>query len=385
MFNTLDRIIILDGATGTELQKRGLPSGACPEKWVLEHPEAIKEVQRNYADAGSDFVYAPTFGANRINLKNHGITESVSSICRSLVSISRDAVPDHVLVGGDISSTGLQLFPFGTATYDEIVDVYREQAEALEEAGVDFYGIETQISLYEARAALTAVKQVSKKPVLVTFSCNSSGRSIMGANLISALLCAQDMGADAFGINCCGDLGLVSRLLGEINEYSRIPLIAKPNAGLPITENGKIRYAMTPEQFVAAVPDFVNSGAAMIGGCCGTNKAHIAALSAAVKGLKPLPHNPVKTSAAASQTAVVDVTESTCMAEIPVDDDLTENMAEAMAEGAELLRLHIRDEDDIDCVDSCQYALTMPLAVSFESDELKEKFLYVYHGKPYIL
>ena len=144
MFKNLQNIFLLDGATGTELQKRGLSKGVCPEKWVLENPDALRDVQRRYAAAGSNAVYAPTFGANRASLKSHGFSTDIRSLCRDLVSLSRESVPDNVLVAGDIAPTGLQLMPFGTATFDDLVDIFTEQAAALDEAGVDFFGIETQ-------------------------------------------------------------------------------------------------------------------------------------------------------------------------------------------------------------------------------------------------
>ena len=383
MFNDLSSVFLLDGATGTELQKRGMEKGVCPEKWVLEHPEAIREVQQGYARAGSRMVYAPTFGANRASLKSHGFAADVRTLCRDLVAISRDAVPDSILVAGDISPTGLQLMPYGTADFDEHVDIYTEQAEALEEAGVDLFGIETQMSLPEARAAMIAVRKVSRKPVLISFACGESGRSVMGTDLSAALLSLQDLGADAYGINCGGDLKLIARLLGQMRRYSRLPLIAKPNAGMPQLVNGQSVYSMTPADFAAAAGELVSSGAALLGGCCGTCAAHIEALAQATYGMHPYPFapDPAVTAVAASQTRVVEIDGDTEYAELPIDDDLLENMIDAMSEGAEVLKLHIRNEDDIDTIDDCQYGLSLPLSVTFEDDSLKAPFLYIYHGK----
>ncbi|MGE4354360.1 MAG: homocysteine S-methyltransferase family protein [Oscillospiraceae bacterium] len=381
----LKRPFILDGATGTELQKLGMERGACPEIWVLEHPEAIKKIQRAYAKAGSDCVYAPTFGANRASLKQHGITTDIRRLCLNLVSLSREAVPDTVLVAGDIAPCGLQLMPYGMATFEDLVDIYTEQAEALEEAGVDFYAIETQMSIPEARAALIAVKNVSKKPVLVSFACNESGRSVMGANLISALLSAQELGAYAYGINCCGNMALITKLLGDMRVYSRLPLISKPNAGLPDMSTGKAVYKMQPEAFAAAAEGFVKNGAAFLGGCCGTDDAHIAALSTATRNMNVLPPSPLRAAVAASQSRVIEVTSDTTIIQKEITDDLLDAMEEVIEAGGELMKLHIRDEDDIEAVDDCQYGLSIPLCVSFESDALKNAFLHIYNGKPYIL
>lgn len=376
-----DRIFILDGATGTELQKRGMERGVCPEKWVLAHPEAIQDIQGRYARAGSNAVYAPTFGANRAALKAHGFAADIRTLCRDLVDISRSAVPAGVLVAGDISPTGLQLMPYGMATFDELVDIYAEQAAALDEAGVDFFGIETQMSLPEARAALIAVKKVSSKPVAVTFACGDTGRSVMGTDLTAALLALQDLGADAYGINCGGNLELIARLLKTMYPYSRVPLIAKPNAGLPDMSTGTAVYTMTGEDFARAAGSFAEAGAAAMGGCCGTCESHIAALAAATSGIAPIPVNPTKTFVAASQTRVADLDADTEYAELAIDDDLLDNMLSAMGEGAEVVKLHIRDEDDIDTIDDCQYGLSLPLCVSFADPALRESFQRIYHGK----
>ncbi|MGI6028313.1 MAG: homocysteine S-methyltransferase family protein [Candidatus Heteroscillospira sp.] len=381
MFKNLNSVFLLDGATGTELQKRGMERGVCPEKWVLEHPAAIQEIQRAYAAAGSMAVYAPTFGANRASLKSHGFNADVRSLCRDLVAISRDAVPGSVLVAGDLAPTGLQLMPYGTADFEELVDIYTEQAAALEEAGVDFFAVETQMSIPEARAALIAVKSVSAKPAIVSFSCGDSGRSVMGSDLVSGLLCMQELGADAYGINCCGDLKLMEKLLNRMRGYSGIPLIAKPNAGKPELIDGEARYRMTPAGFADEALGLVQSGAALIGGCCGTCDAHIAALAGAVADVHPYTPAPSAVSVAASQTRVAEIDGDTEIVPVEINDDILESMAEAMGEGAELIRLHIRDENDIETVDENQYGLSLPLSVSFADAVLREKFLRVYHGK----
>ena len=377
------RITILDGATGTELMKRGMPAGACPEAWILNHPDAIRELQRAYTAAGSSCVYAPTFGANRERLRAHGLKTDVRALCRELVDITRSAVPDGFPVGGDISSTALQLFPFGSATFDDLIDIFTEQAEALCEAGVDFFAIETQMSLAEARAALIAVRSVSDKPALVSLACGDTGRTIMGTDITAALLSLQALGADACGVNCCSDLDVLARLIGNMQPYAKVPLVAKPNAGKPDMSSGSAVYRLSPEDFAAAGVRYASLGAACLGGCCGTTPEHIAALARACDGLAPRPLPAQPKLAAASQTRVVDIGGDTEFADAEINDDLAESMAEAMAEGADILRLRVRDEDDIETIDDCQYALTLPLSVSFEAPELRAKFERVYHGFAY--
>jgi 5-methyltetrahydrofolate--homocysteine methyltransferase len=383
-FNDLP--LILDGATGTQLQKNGLPSGACVEKWALDNPDTIKKIQRSYVDAGSQAVYAPTFGANRLGLKKHGIIgESVRDICRRLVELSKDAVNGRALVGGDIAPTGLQLAPIGTVSFDELLDIFTEQAAALEDAGVDFFGIETQMSLAEARAAVLAVKSVSNKPIAVSFSCGSTGKTLFGGDLTAALLSLSDLGISAYGINCSGDLKLITGLLKAMKPYSDIPLIAKPNAGLPEIIKGAMVYNLSPEDLASEVPAFVAAGARLIGGCCGTDERHIAEIK---RAMEPL-HYPDLTAstgeAYSSESRVVDFSGETQVSEIQLSDDIMEDAAAAEAMGAEVLKVALREKEDIDIIEEYQYSIRAPLMVECRDSELLEGFLRIYNGKPKIL
>ena len=171
---------ILDGATGTELQNRGYNGKECTEKWVLEHPEVVKKMEREYIEAGSQIIYAPTFGANRVKMEENGIFNEVTEYNHRLVEIAKEAAGDSALVAGDISPLGKFLFPLGDMSFEEMVDVYKEQVKAQEEAGVDLFVIETVMTVPEARAALLAVKEVSEKPVLVCFTCDETGQTLMG-------------------------------------------------------------------------------------------------------------------------------------------------------------------------------------------------------------
>jgi len=274
--------LILDGATGTELQKRGMPFGGCTEAWVLEHPEAILELQRAYIDAGSQAVMAPTFGANRASLEKYGLSGRAREFNLRLTALSLEAAQGRVLVGGDISPTGLFMEPLGDYTFDDIAGIYAEQAEALDEAGVDFFAVETQLSADEAMAALKGIKSVSTGPVFVSFSINGAGRTMWGEALAAIAPDFAAAGADAFGINCCGDLELITRILSEVHEKTDLPLIAKPNAGLPRAEGANVYYDMTPETLAAAIPGFLAVGATLLGGCCGTTPEHIRAIKGQV-------------------------------------------------------------------------------------------------------
>ena len=179
--------LILDGATGTELQKRGFTGDVSAEEWVLAHPEAIADIQRGYVQAGSQVLYCPSFGANRQKLEEHGIFNKTADYNRRLAELSKKAAEGRALIAGDLSPTGLFLAPMGQASFEELVDIYADQAAGLEQAGVDLYVIETMMTLSDARAAVLAVRNVSEKPILVTFTCDENGRSISGTDITAAL------------------------------------------------------------------------------------------------------------------------------------------------------------------------------------------------------
>ena len=192
--------LVLDGANGTELQKRGYDGSICTETWVLEHPEVMMQLQKEYIEAGSNVIYAPTFGANRVKLEENGIFNQVADYNKRLVAVSREAAEGTgALVAGDIATTGKFLAPVGDVTFDELYDIYHEQAEAIADAGADMFVIETIMTVPDARAALLAVRDVTDKPVLVSFTCDEKGRTLTGSDVLAAMVIMQGMEADAFG------------------------------------------------------------------------------------------------------------------------------------------------------------------------------------------
>ena len=283
--------VILDGATGTNLMEAGMPIGACPEAWVLEHPEVLLDLQKKYVEAGSNIVYAPTFTGNRIKLEEYGLRERIEEINRTLVELSRQAVEGKTLVAGDMTMTGQQLFPLGELKFEELVEVYKEQAKILAGAGVDLIVVETMMSLQECRAAVLAIREVCSLPIMVSLTYNEDGRTLFGTPPETAVVVLQSLGVDAIGINCStGPMEMVE-LVRRMAEYATVPVFAKPNAGLPELEGKKTVYRMTPEEFAEAGTKLVQAGAAMVGGCCGTRPEHIRALADAVRGMevrKPL-------------------------------------------------------------------------------------------------
>ncbi len=281
--------VILDGATGSNLQKAGMPAGVCPELWILEHEEALTHLQESFVDAGTQILYAPTFSGNRLKLAEYGLSGRAEEINRRLVSLSKKAAKGRALVAGDMTMTGELLKPYGPLDLEECIDIYKEQARYLSDAGVDLFVVETMMSLAEARAAVIAIKETCDLPVMVSMTFEEDGRTLYGTDCVTAVVVLQSIGADVIGANCSTGPEQMLPLLRRMKEYADVPLLAKPNAGLPIlVEDGTV-YPMGPEEFASFGPAFVQAGVGFLGGCCGTTPAHVALLAEKVQGRQVLP------------------------------------------------------------------------------------------------
>lgn len=376
--------LILDGATGTELQKRGFTGEVSAEEWVLAHPEAIVEIQRGYVQAGSQVLYSPSFGANRQKLEEHGIFNKTADYNRRLAELSKKAAEGKALVAGDISPTGMFLAPLGQASFEELVDIYTEQTAGLEQAGVDLYVIETMMTLSDARAAVLAVRSVSEKPILVTFTCDEQGRSISGTDITAALTVLQGMGIDAFGLNCSAGPREMLAQIRRLREYARVPLIAKPNAGMPQIVDGKAIYSCTPEEFTALVPEFLQAGVAIFGGCCGTDAGHIAALKKALEGAKITPPDPRHTEmlpAATEKLPMYLPADARCSQVLAVTEDLEEQLQDAMESEEAMVAIRLEGWEDVDALADVQYSIRKPLCLACDDGEVLEAALRVYQGR----
>lgn len=302
------KTVILDGATGTNLQAAGMPVGVCPEQWILEHPNVLIELQKAYVEAGTDILYAPTFSANRLKLQEYGLEDKLTKMNRELVELSKQAAGTcagncadapggcaragarKVYVAGDLTMTGQQLYPIGELQFEELVDIYKEQAGVLLEAGVDLFVVETMMSLQECRAAVIVIRELCDLPIMVSLTYQTDGRTLYGTTPEIATVVLQELGVDAIGINCSTGPEDMLAPVKKMAEYATIPVFAKPNAGLPRLENGKTIFDTTPEEFAACGKKLVEAGAAFVGGCCGTTPAHIKALADAVADMKaPVP------------------------------------------------------------------------------------------------
>ena len=272
-----DTPIFLDGATGSNLQKKGMPSGVCPEQWILENKEVLVTLQKDFIDAGSRIIYAPTFTANRIKLKEYGLEENIRQMNHDLVAISKEAAGQRAYVAGDITMTGEQLAPMGRLDFEELVAVYKEQIGCLVEAGVDLLVVETMMSLQETRAAVIAAKEVCDLAVMATLTFEADGRTLFGTDAVTAAVVLENLGVAAVGVNCSTGPDKMVSAVRSMAEVTTLPIIAKPNAGLPFLDaEGNTVYDMDAKTFGICMKDIVEAGASIIGGCCGTTPEYIA-------------------------------------------------------------------------------------------------------------
>ncbi|MBN1906656.1 MAG: homocysteine S-methyltransferase family protein [Deltaproteobacteria bacterium] len=280
-------ILISDGAWGTELHKRGLKPGECPENWNLTHHDDVYAIAKGYIDAGSDIILTNSFGANPIKLKNYNLEEKVVELNRAAAMISREAAGDTHFVFGSMGPTGLMLCT-GDGSEDEVYEGYCIQAKALAEGGVDALCIETMSDPVEASLAIKAAKASTSCEVACTFVFNKSlsgdFHTMMGLSVDDAMNIARGAGADIIGSNCGNGIDGMVEIVGLIRKQDNsTPILVQANAGLPIFKDGETIFRETPEQMAGKAADLINAGANIIGGCCGTNSEHIRALAKAVR------------------------------------------------------------------------------------------------------
>ncbi len=410
-FNELleKRIMLLDGAFGTELQKRGMPNGVCPEKWVIEHPDVLIEIQREYINAGSDIIYTCTFGGNRIKLEEYGLGGKVVELNRELVRISKMAAAgSNCLVAGDLAPTGNFIEPFGDMPFEKTVDIYKEQVRGLLAGGVDLFVIETMLDIQEARAALLAVKESTDLPVLVSMTFGEEGRTLTNSDPVTVLLILQGLGADAVGVNCSTGPKDMIKIISLMKPYARVPLLAKPNAGLPRLVNGVTVFDMKAEEFGAYARDFAKAGVNLLGGCCGTSAPYIESIKRNIEGCQPIGISAEPYSALTSSRKTVFVGFNNPVAIIgerinptgkkQLGEELRQRKfsevrrlaAEQVENGAELLDVNVGmpgiDEKAtmVEIVKLLSNIVESPLCLDSSSPEVLEAALRIYPGKALI-
>ena len=279
-----EQTIYLDGACGSNLVKAGMPSGVCPEKWILEHRDVMLSLQKAYVEAGTDILYAPTFTANRVKLQEYGLEDKMHEMIMDLVGISKEAAASakdgrKVYIAGDLTMTGQALKPMGPMELEDLIDIYKEQIKDLTEAGVDLLVVETMMSLAETRAAVIAAKEMGDLAIMATLTFEGDGRTLYGTDAITAGVVLEALGVCAIGVNCSTGPAKMEQLVRDLANVTTIPIVAKPNAGLPsLDEEGKTCYSMDATEFGEEMKVLVNAGASVLGGCCGTTPEFIAKL-----------------------------------------------------------------------------------------------------------
>ena len=380
---------LMDGATGTELQKRGMPLSACTEQWALEHPEALLELQRAYVEAGAQVLVTPTLGANRGALEKFGLADRVEEYNARLTGLTRQAAAGRALVAGDLGPTLHAIPPYGETPFEVLVGFYAEQAAALERAGVDLFLVESVMAMAEARAAVLGIRESgSRRPILVTCYCDEEGRTPSGTDVLACAIVMQGMGVTAFGLNCV-DPAVAEEQLARLHLYTDLPLIAEPSAGLPDLASGKPDYPDNADAFARRTPQWAAAGVRIFGGCCGTAPAHIAALGRAMatvdfSAFPPVEKDPDVIPCASEKearfiTPDVDVGET-----IQCTDHLMEDILEAEEErpvGA--LKIEVLDTDDLEIFAREQYAVRDALCLWSDVPELLEKALRLYQGRAF--
>lgn len=391
--------VVLDGAMGTVIQQQGIKAGKYPDLLSINQRDVIISIHRRYVEAGSNIIYANTFGANRYKLEGSGY--GVSEVVKASVSAAKEAAQGRAFVALDVSSLGQMLEPLGTLTFEEAYDAYREVMLAGIEAGADLVAIETMSDLYEVKAALLAAKENTNLPVIVTMSFEKNGRTFTGCTAESAVRTLTSLGADAIGLNCSMGPDDVYPIIRTIAENTYLPVIAKPNGGLPDPVTGK--FSLDADSFAQEMQKCIEAGATVVGGCCGTTPEHIKALKNSLDGLTPAKRDCIKTSCICTPDNCVRIDGVRVIGErinptgkkrfqqalLENDLDYIVQLGVQQADaGAQILDVNVGypgvdEKTMLPCVvKKLQSVLNLPLQLDSSDPQALEAGLRVYNGKP---
>ena len=287
------RVLLGDGAMGTELQQAGLESGGCGEAWNLDQPERVLAIQRRYAEAGSELLLTNTFGASRIMLERHDEGARTADINRAAVAIAREALGGRGFVLGDMGPFGGLMEPYGEIACRDVERAFREQARALVEGGADGIIIETQTALEELELAIAAAKEAGARVVIGSIAFDKMAdeddvRTMMGISPEQAAEFMAEHGCDLAALNCGTgvDMAMAARIVARYRATSGLPVMAQPNAGQPVLEDMQVRYKETPEEMGAGLAGLLAAGARIVGGCCGSTPAHVRRFRTLLDGMR---------------------------------------------------------------------------------------------------
>ncbi len=404
MLNKLLRenpFVILDGGMGTQLQANGLRTGECPELFSITHPEIVRKIHRSYIDAGSMIVYSNTFGANRYKLAECGY--SVREVVEASIRVAKSAVENtNCLVALDIGPIGQLMEPTGSLSFDEAYDIYKEVILAGKNA--DLIVFETMTDLSELKAGILSAKENSDKPVICTMTFEENQRTFTGCSVSAMALTMQGLGVDALGVNCSLGPEQLKDVVSELSHWTTLPIIVKPNAGLPDPATGK--YDLLPQDFaVSMVNHIVPTGAVILGGCCGTTPEYIRMLCQALVGVKPVKISTQIPSAVCSSSRTVLINQPRIIGERinptgkklfkealrnnNLDYILSQGIEQVHA-GADILDVNVGlpeiDEEKmmVRTIKGLQGVVDVPLQIDSTIPKVLESALRVYSGKPIV-
>ena len=378
--------LILDGATGTNLYSNGLERGVCVESFVLENPEVIKKIQEDFYSAGTDLCMAPTFSANRVKLKHFNLENRCEEYNQKLYSLTAQTAKkfENKFVAVDISPTGVFVKPFSDTPFEEVYDVYCEQINSFKGLNIDFVVGETLMSLYEARAIVLACKQIDAK-VFITVTIDENGRTLSGATPLSVLLTLQEMGIDAFGINCSFGPELMLEPIREMVNYAKIPIIAKPNAGFPDPVTGE--FNMSPQEMGQGIKALLNEGVSIVGACCGSTAEHIKEITKIVNNFEYKPYKVadfgnIEYLTSENKTYKIDKTNFTTSEYIIKDSEsIEDDIFDLNDEEIDILTVVVEDENY--ALEFCMntHYLTMPFILKSDNIKALDTALFNYQGR----
>lgn len=400
------KLCYFDGAMGTILQEKGLQPGELPELWGISHREEIVAIHRTYLEAGADFLKANTFGANRFKLEGsgHTVEEVVTAGIENALQAAKTCGRGTVFL--DIGPTGKLLRPLGDLDFEDAVSAFGEMIRVGTMAGAEAILIETMTDIYEAKAALLAAKENSDLPVFVTMTFDQDGKLLTGGDLTVAAAVLEGLGADAIGLNCGLGPEQMASLLPKLRESTGLPIVVNPNAGLPVERDGKTCFDVVPQEFAGWMGEIAREGAWIVGGCCGTTPEHIAAMTAACRGLRcrPLP-DPAQTIVTSGSRSVefggrpviigerINPTGKAKFKQALRDHDIPYVLREGIAQqdaGAHVLDVNVGlpeiDEPALMCevIQELQAVSPLPLQIDTSDPITMERAMRLYNGKPLV-
>lgn len=388
-----NNIVYLDGAMGTMLQAKGLTSGELPERWNLSHPDVVKDVHKAYYEAGSNVVSANTFGANLLKFDETELELIIkAAITNANTARTESAGTQEKFIALDIGPTGRLLEPFGDLSFEDAVALFSKTVALGVKYGVDLIIIETMSDSYETKAAVLAAKECSDLPILVSNAYGNGDRLMMGATPETMVTLLEGLGVDALGANCSFGPKQLASVADKLLKSATLPVLLKPNAGLPQTREGKSVYDVAPSEFAGDVALLMQGGVRIVGGCCGTSPEYIKALCTQTKGFTPTPHSENKTLCISSSKSVLCVTDDTLISQpLVLRDDVDDIINQAMDEqdeGAEIVRLDVSaaaKETIIEAICQLQAMVSLPLCFDCQNADTLEIALRHYNGKAMVV